>query len=39
VLQQQALQQEQPLLLFGRKRSWKQPAEQPGGRNISFDFP
>jgi hypothetical protein len=39
VLQQQALQQEQRLLLFGRKRSWKQPAEQPGERNISFDFP
>jgi len=37
-LQQQGLQQ-QGLLLFGRKRSWKQPAEQPGGRNISFDFP
>jgi hypothetical protein len=37
--QQQALQREQQLLLFGRKRSWKQPAEQPGERNISFDFP
>jgi hypothetical protein len=37
--QQQALQQEQALLLFDRKQSWKQPAEQPGGRNISFDFP
>ena len=33
------LQREQRLLLFCRKRSWKQPAEQPGGRNISFDFP
>ncbi|MDP3123240.1 MAG: hypothetical protein Q8M46_01420 [Thiobacillus sp.] len=33
------LQQAQQLLLFGRKRSWKQPAERPGGRNISFDFP
>jgi hypothetical protein len=38
-LQQQELRQEQQLLLFGRKRSWKQPAGQPGGRNISFDFP
>ncbi|OJZ10962.1 MAG: hypothetical protein BGP20_09980 [Thiobacillus sp. 63-78] len=36
---QQALRREQPLLLFCRKRSWKQPAEQPGERNISFDFP
>jgi hypothetical protein len=37
--QQQALQREQRLLVSCRKRSWKQPAEQPGGRNISFDFP
>jgi hypothetical protein len=26
----------QQLRLFGRKRSWKRPAEQPGERNISF---
>jgi hypothetical protein len=32
-------QQEQQLLLFCRKRSWKQPGAQPGVRNISFDFP
>jgi len=38
-LQRQALQREQQLLLSCRKRSWKQPAEQPGGWNISFDFP
>jgi hypothetical protein len=38
-LQQPVLRQEQQLLLFGRKRSWKQPAERPGVRNISFDFP
>jgi hypothetical protein len=37
--QRQALQRGQQLLLFCRKRSWKQPAEQPGERNISFDFP
>ncbi|MGA9163200.1 MAG: hypothetical protein WBZ31_01975 [Thiobacillus sp.] len=37
--QQQALQRAQQLLLFCRKRSWKQPTEQPGGWNISFDFP
>ena len=37
--QQRALQREQQLLLFCHKRSWKQPAEQPGERNISFDFP
>jgi len=37
--QQQELQQEQRLLLFCHKQSWKQPAEQPGERNISFDFP
>ena len=36
--QQRALQRGQQLLLFGRKRSWKQPAEQLGGRNISFEF-
>jgi hypothetical protein len=39
VQQQPAAQQEQRLLLFCHKRSWKRPAEQPGGRNISFDFP
>jgi len=37
--QQRELQQEQRLLLFCHKQSWKQPAEQPGERNISFDFP
>jgi len=37
-LQQRALQQEQQLLLFGRKRSWKQPTEQPGEWNISFQI-
>jgi hypothetical protein len=37
-LQQPALQQ-RALLLWNRKRSWKQPGEQPGGQNISFDFP
>jgi len=35
----QALQRGLQLLLFCRKRSWKQPEEQPEGRNISFDFP
>lgn len=38
-LRQRALRREQRLLLFDRKRSGKQPAEQPGERNISFDFP
>jgi delta 1-pyrroline-5-carboxylate dehydrogenase len=38
-LQQQAARREQQLLLSCRMRSWKQPAAQPGGRNISFDFP
>jgi len=37
--QQEQVQQAQQLLLFCRKRSWKQPTEQPGERNISFDFP
>jgi hypothetical protein len=37
--QRELQQQEQQLLLFCRKRSWKQPGEQPGVRNISFDFP
>jgi hypothetical protein len=37
--QRELQQQEQQLLLFCHKRSWKQPAEQPGVRNISFDFP
>jgi len=37
--QQRELRQEQRLLLLCHKQSWKQPAEQPGERNISFDFP
>jgi hypothetical protein len=43
-LQEQALQPQEPereqrLRLFYRKRSWKQPTEQPGERSISFNLP
>jgi hypothetical protein len=38
-LQERAARREQRLLLSCRKQSWKLPTAQPGGRNISFDFP